>query len=91
MALSKTQKLLIPAGFLLLIGLIIYSSTGLDQVTCEVCVEFKDRRACKTAAGTTQDEAMNTAKSTACADIAGGRDDSIACNDRTPVKTSSCR
>lgn len=91
MALSKTQKLLIPIGFILLIGLIIYSSTGLDHVSCEVCMEFKGRRMCKSAAGTTKDEAMETAKRSVCADIAGGRDDSIACTDRTPVQSASCK
>ncbi len=91
MALSKNQKLLIPVGFILLLGLIVYSSTGLDNVSCEVCMEFKGREMCKNAAGTTQEEAIETAKNNACADIAGGREDSIACTGRTPMKSVSCK
>lgn len=91
MALSKTQKLLIPLGFIILIALIIYSSTGLGAVSCEVCVEFKGRRACRSAAATNAEDAQQAAKSSVCADIAPGRDDSISCNNRTPIQTSSCK
>ena len=87
---SKAQKLAIPIGFIVLIGLIIYSSTGLGKVSCEVCIEFRGRRACKPAAGTTRDEAILTAKGSACADITSGRDESIACNNATPVQTANC-
>jgi hypothetical protein len=91
MPLSKSQKLLIPIGFILLIAFIIYSTTGLARVSCEVCMEFNSRQICKPAAGTTQNEAIQTAKNSACADIAGGRDESIACNDLTPIKSTSCK
>lgn len=91
MALSKTQKMLIPVGFILLLGFIVYSTTGLATVSCEVCMEFEGRTMCRSAAGTTRDEAIQTATNSACADIASGREDSIACTGRTPMKSVSCK
>ena len=88
---SKTQKLIFPIGFILLLAFIIYSTTGLSKVGCQVCVEFDGRTACKSASGQTADEATETAKNSACADIAFGRDDSIACNGRTPTKSVDCK
>jgi hypothetical protein len=74
--------LLLGAGFLLYL---VYSSLSLASVTCEVCVEFNGRTDCRTAAGTTLDEATQTAVSNACALISNGRDESIACTSSEPV------
>jgi hypothetical protein len=83
-------KILVGLGFVALIGFIIYSATGLGQVSCEVCVEFHGRTSCQPAAGTNQEEAVRTAEGIACTELASGRTESIAC-ERTPPKSITCK
>jgi hypothetical protein len=87
---SKTAKILITTGFIALIVFIVYSTTGLAKVSCEVCMEFRGRMSCSLAAGTTSQEALNTARGVACSDIAFGRDESIACAAMEP-KSLKCK
>jgi hypothetical protein len=86
----KLWKILVGLGFIAVIGFIIYSATGLAQVSCEVCVEFHGRTSCQPAAGTSRDEAIKTAASIACSELATGRTESIAC-DHTPPKSVTCK
>jgi hypothetical protein len=86
----KLWKILVGLGFVALIGFIIYSATGLAQVSCTVCVEFHGRTSCQPAAGTSQDEAVKTAEGVACTELATGRTESIAC-ERTPPKSIMCK
>ena len=86
----KPWKILVGVGFVALIGFIIYSATGLDQVDCEVCVEFHGRTSCQRAAGVNQEEAIRTALGIACTELATGRTENIAC-DRTPPKSVLCK
>ena len=81
---NKTTKLLIGLGTAVFFGYVIYSSMGLDQFRCEVCMEFRGQTACATAAGTTPQEAQRTATDTACAQISSGVTDSIACSQTVP-------
>jgi hypothetical protein len=73
-----------------LIVFIIYSATGLAQVSCEVCIEFHAQTSCQPAAGTSQEEAVRTASGIACTDLATGRTENIAC-ERTPPKSIACK
>jgi hypothetical protein len=86
----KIWKILLGVGFVALIGFIIYSATGLAQVRCEVCVEFHGRTSCRPAAGVNQEEAVRTAVGIACAELASGRTESIAC-ERTQPKNITCK
>jgi hypothetical protein len=86
----KLWKILVGVGFVALIAFIIYSATGLAQVSCEVCVEFHGRTSCQPAAGTSQDEAVKTAESIACTELASGRTENIAC-ERTIPKSITCK
>jgi hypothetical protein len=86
----KTWKILIAFGFVVLIGFIIYSVTGLAQITCDVCIEFHGKTSCRPAAGTNREEAVRTASTVACSDLAFGRTESIAC-ERTPPKSVTCK
>jgi len=87
---SKTTKIVIGAGFVALLGFIMYSTMGLAKVYCEVCVQFHGRTMCSSAAGTTQSEAVKSAVSVACSDLAAGRTENIACEATLP-KTMSCK
>jgi hypothetical protein len=90
----QTWKILVGMGFVVLIGFIVYSATGLARVNCNVCVEFHGVTSCKPAAGTTQEEAIKTAVDIACSDLVSGggdtRAESIACS-HTPPKSIECK
>jgi hypothetical protein len=87
---SKNIRILVVLGFIVVIGLIIYSSTGLARVSCEVCMEFGGRTSCRPAFGITREEALETAQTVACSEIAFGRDDTISCTNLMQPKSVSC-
>ncbi|HSR54329.1 MAG TPA: hypothetical protein VLV83_26175 [Acidobacteriota bacterium] len=66
-------------------GYVVYTSMGLDQVTVEACVEYNGSSACRTASGVSEEEATKTAVDVACAMLAQGRDESMACNETEPT------
>jgi prephenate dehydrogenase len=76
------NKKLIPVivvGVLGMIGLMFYSSMNLSSHRVEVCVEYQGRQSCKTASGETRENAIRTATTNACAFVASGMTDSMAC------------
>jgi hypothetical protein len=81
---NTTTKVIIVALVLFFVGIVIYSSMGLGQFRCEVCMEFQGRSACATASGTSREEAQRTATETACAKISSGMTESIGCTQTTP-------
>jgi hypothetical protein len=68
-----------------ILALVLYSTMGNAKFRCEVCVSYQGRQACRTAAAATQEQAERTAKENACAQIASGVTDSIACDNSTPI------
>ncbi len=72
-----------------LAALILYSTLRLGGYSCEVCMEFAGRTACRTARGTSEQEARRTATDNACALLASGVTDSIACTN-TPPRSARC-
>ena len=87
---SNKIKCSIALTVILVYGYIVYSSTQLDQFSCEVCVDFRGRNDCRTAIGNTEEEAIRTALDTACAQISSGMTDSIACTQTAP-KSINCK
>jgi hypothetical protein len=70
---------------LFVLGLIVYSMMGLRRFRVEVCMEFKGRQSCRVASGATRESALRTATDNACALIASGVTDSIACGNTPPA------
>ena len=66
------------------IALIIMLSVSNKNVRGEVCMEFNGRIACKTVSGETRDYVIQTARTGACAEIAGGVTDTINCEREAP-------
>lgn len=66
-------------------GLLLWSTLSAQRVDCEACVEFAGGRNCAKASGTSEDEAVRTAVSTACGPLTQGMNESIACQNRPPV------
>ena len=85
MTLSKRVKILLVVAFAAVVGYILFSPMQLGKVSCEVCMEFKGQKACRTARGPGRDEATVTARDNACAQIAFGREDSIQCGNAEPA------
>ena len=72
-----------------ILGLMLYASRGLSRHTCEVCIVYQGRDACRKADGSTVEEARRTAIDLACAGIASGMTDSINCAN-TPPRSVEC-
>lgn len=65
------------------LAVIVYSSMNLAAYKVEVCMTFNGHTDCRTAAADSEEHALRTATSNACALIASGVTDSLAC-ERTP-------
>ena len=81
----KRKVLIGIVGAAAFIALLTYMTMGLKQHRVEVCVEFKGRTNCRTAAGSTKEQALRTATENACGLIASGMTDSMACSQTPPV------
>lgn len=83
----KKKPVLIAVLFVVIIlGFIVYSSMNLSKYKVEICMTFQGHTSCRTAQGNSQDEVLQTAVSNACADIAGGVTETIACERTEPTK-----
>ena len=82
---SKRVKIALAVALAAVVGYILFSPMQLGKVSCEVCMEFKGQKACRTARGPSADEATVTARDNACARIAFGREDSILCGNTPPA------
>lgn len=81
----KRTGLYIAIGVILFIAGVVYSTMGLRRYRVEVCMEFNGQTNCRTAAGETPERAKSAAIQNACALIASGVGDSIACQNKPPV------
>lgn len=73
-----------------LIGFVVYSSLHVGAVRCEVCIGFEGREACRAVDGATEHDALMAARTNACAQIASGVTQTMAC-ERTPAAKEDCR
>jgi len=71
------------------VGVLILAIMQQAEVSCEVCISFRGRTQCRSALGSTRDEAIRTATDNACAFLASGMADSIECS-RTPPSKVVC-
>ena len=70
----------------LLLGALVYGSMASVQAECELCVEFRGQRQCRRGAGADQVDARAAAVRAACAVMASGMNESIACERTPPVE-----
>jgi hypothetical protein len=69
-----------------ILGIMAYSMMSLSSNRVEVCIQFNGVTNCKIARGATQEDAVRTATSNACGEIAGGVTDTMACLRTEPSK-----
>ncbi|MGH9790163.1 MAG: hypothetical protein ACRD5W_03040, partial [Candidatus Acidiferrales bacterium] len=70
-----------------LFGFIVYSTVLQANLEYEVCVNYKGRSHCATAAGRTAQEAIATGQQVGCALITNGRDENMVCLAQAPAST----
>ncbi|MBI1898338.1 MAG: hypothetical protein HYZ57_01955 [Acidobacteria bacterium] len=78
------KVLLVLCGVLGFVALLLYLSLGGTRYRVEVCMEYNGRANCRTASGSTEEQALRTAADNACALLASGMTESMACTSRPP-------
>jgi len=76
---------------LVILGVIVYSSMNLASHRFEACMTFNGQTNCRIASGSTEAFATRTAISNACAAIASGVTDSIACEQSQPTRLTKLK
>lgn len=80
------MKFVIGAAIAVAAAFLLYRATLAGaSVTCEACVHFEGRDACKSAAGPDRLAAEHAAVMTACAVVSGGVTNTIACQGMPPT------
>lgn len=70
---------------LVVVGFLIYSSLHIAKYRVEVCVAYHGANQCRTASADTQDHALRSAQSNACALLASGVTETMQCERETPA------
>ena len=84
---SRVRSTLLLIGALLLfMAFIVYRSLYVAGYQCTVCVEFHGQSVCRKVEGPTEHDALMGATNNACALLASGVTDSIACERTQPTK-----
>ena len=63
---------------------VVYFSMTIAQHQCEVCITFRGRTVCRTAASGTREASIESAVSSACGTLAAGMTESIRCSNTKP-------
>ncbi len=80
------KTVIIGIGFVaLVLVFLIYSSMHIAKYRVEVCVAFNGRNECRIASADTQDHALRSAQSNACAFMVSGVTDTMQCEHANPV------
>lgn len=82
----KRAKPLVILGFVAFVAFVIWRSFQVAGYQCTLCMSFGGREACRTVEGATMSEARSSAINNACALLASGVTDSIACEHGQPTR-----
>jgi hypothetical protein len=82
----KISTGVIAGAFILFMGFVIYRSLHVAGYRCAVCMRFRGQEVCRTVEGSTEHDARGGATNNACAYLAAGVTDSIACERSEPTK-----
>jgi hypothetical protein len=67
------------------VAFLVYSSMHIAQYRVEVCIAFHGGNQCRTASADTQEHALRSAQSNACALLVSGVTDTMQCEHQDPV------
>ncbi|HYD49402.1 MAG TPA: hypothetical protein VEB21_13690 [Terriglobales bacterium] len=87
---THTARWVVIAASVLFMGIVVYRSLQVAGHECSVCVEFHGREMCRTVQGASGEEAARSAMNNACAQLASGVTDTMACERSKPTKME-CR
>lgn len=88
---NKKARVLALIAVLVIFGAaLILGSRSLVQAECSLCVTYRGMTTCRTGSGANAAEAQRAAQKAACAVMANGMNDVIAC-DNTPPTNLKCR
>ncbi len=71
-----------------ILGVIVYSSMNLASYRVEVCMAYNGKTNCRTASGSSEEFALRSATTNACAAIASGVTETIGCEGTKPEKVT---
>jgi hypothetical protein len=80
---------LLAAALAVFMGFVIYRSFYIAGYACSVCIEFRGASVCRRVEGSTELDARRAATTNACAYLASGVTDSMAC-ERTEPRSVDC-
>ncbi|MEM7410183.1 MAG: hypothetical protein AAF430_08125 [Myxococcota bacterium] len=66
---------------------LVWTTLGQTAVTCEVCLTFAGREACRESSGADREQARAMAQSTACAVLSSGVTQGLQCQRVVPSRT----
>lgn len=67
------------------VALIVFSSLNLARYKAKVCITFNGQTECRTASGADEDSTLRAATTDACATLAHGVTEVMACEHATPT------
>jgi hypothetical protein len=88
---SKQVRLGVVMAVLALLGVLLYSTMQQAAYKVEVCVSYKGRSHCATAAAETREAAVAAGQQVGCALITSGRDENMACLAQAPSSTKDAK
>jgi hypothetical protein len=71
------------------VAALVFATLRETAVTCQVCVDFGGRSECRESSAGGREQALQMAQSTACAVLAGGVTQGMACQ-RTEPRSAQC-
>jgi len=80
---------LLAAALIVFMAFVVYRSFQIAGYTCSVCIEFQGQSVCRRVEGSTELDARRAAVTNACAYLASGVTDSMAC-ERTEPRSVEC-
>jgi len=81
---SRTIKLLIFVGVVVLVAVLFYSTAQEGKYKYKVCVSFHGSNRCSSASGQSPDQAIRAAQGVVCSGLANSRDEVMACEATSP-------
>ena len=70
------------------VAMVLITTFGGNRVRVQVCVEYHGRSDCRTAQAATREEALRTAVTNACAQLASGVIETSQCESAPPVSVT---
>jgi len=88
---NKQTKAGVAIAAVALFSMIVYTTMQQSAYKVEVCVDYKGRTHCATAAGETREAAVSTGQQIGCSLVTNGRDENMACLATTPARVKEVR